>query len=119
MIDLTGSVEERVRRSGVNSGLCLIRSLHSTTAIVINEHEGGLLADMMRKVRQDFPKGAGWLHDQVDDNAHAHLASIFIGPSQTLAVKNGELLRGTWQHLFLLELDGPRRRTVVVEVLGE
>jgi len=119
LIDITGDVEDVVKRSGVGEGLCLIQSLHSTTAIVVNEHEGGLTSDILRKVEEEFPRGGGWLHDRVDDNADAHLASTFLGSSKILAVRGGRVVRGLWQNIFLLELDGPRSRNVVIEVLGE
>lgn len=119
LIDITNEVEDVVRKSGVNDGLCLVQSLHSTASIIVNEHERGLLQDILTKVAKDFPKCAGWLHDRVDDNADAHLASTFLSFSKTFAVKDKKLLRGSWQNIFLLELDGPRIRTVVVEVLGE
>lgn len=119
VVDITRNVEEIIKKSMVTNGLCVIHSVHSTTAIIVNEHEAGLLKDITKKVQQDFPKGAGWLHDRVDDNADAHLASSFIGPARIFPVKDGRLIRGTWQNIFLLELDGPRARRVIVEVLGE
>ncbi|HID16780.1 TPA: YjbQ family protein [Candidatus Bathyarchaeota archaeon] len=118
LVDVTDLVENFVRESGISDGLCLIYSPHSTTAIIVNEKESGLMKDILAKVRRDFPAGAGWLHDRVDDNAHSHLASTFIGSSTTFPVKNASLLKGTWQNIFLLEMDGPRARRLVVEVLG-
>ena len=119
LVDITREVTDFVRECNVNSGICLVYSKHSTTAVIVNEHEAGLMRDIISKVREDFPKGAGWLHDRVDDNADAHLASIFLGPSKIFPIRNGVLQRGTWQNIFLLELDGPRNRTVTLEVLGE
>lgn len=118
LVDVTDLVESFVRESGISDGLCLIYSPHSTTAIIVNEKESGLMEDILTKVRQDFPAGAGWLHDRIDDNAHSHLASSFIGPSATFPVKNGSLIKGAWQNVFLLEMDGPRVRRLVAEVLG-
>ena len=119
LVDITNFVEETVRKSGVTSGICIVHSVHSTTAIIVNEHEAGLISDIVRKVQQDFPKGAGWLHDKVDDNADAHLASSYIGPTRIFPVRYGRLVRGTWQNIFLLELDGPRTRSIIIEVMGE
>lgn len=119
LVDITREVTDFVRECNVKSGICLVYSKHSTTAVIVNEHETGLMRDLISKVREDFPKGAGWLHDRVDDNADAHLASIFLGPSKIFPIRNGALQRGTWQNIFLLELDGPRNRTVTLEVLGE
>ncbi len=120
LVDVTEHVERIVRDSGIENGMCLIHSVHSTTSIIINEHENGLMDDILRKITADYPRGAGWRHDRIDDNADAHLASVFTGPSKTLPVRMGKLLRGTWQCIFLLELDGPRKgRRIVVEVMGE
>jgi secondary thiamine-phosphate synthase enzyme len=119
LVDITRNVEDITRKSGITDGLCIIHTVHSTTAVIVNEHEAGLTKDIVKKVQQDFPKGAGWLHDRVDDNADAHLASSFIGPTRMFPVKNGRLMRGTWQSIFLLELDGPRTRRIIVEVMGE
>jgi secondary thiamine-phosphate synthase enzyme len=119
LVDVTGSVEEAVNRSEIADGLCIVHTVHSTAAIIVNEHEAGLVEDIVKKVQQTFPRRAGWLHDRVDDNADAHLASSFIGPAKVFPLREGRLVRGTWQNIFLLELDGPRVRNVVVEVMGE
>jgi len=119
LIDMTRDVESIVERSSISEGLCLVQSLHSTAAIVVNEHESGLMQDIVKKVQMDFPKTAGWRHDLIDDNAYAHLATTYLGFSKCLAVRNGRLVRGTWQNIFLVELDGPRERTVLIEVLGK
>jgi secondary thiamine-phosphate synthase enzyme len=120
LIDITGRVERIVNDSGIEDGICLIYSLHSTTAIIVNEHESGLMDDVLKKIAADYPHGGGWRHNRVDDNADAHLASIFTGPSKILPVKAKQLVRGTWQNIFFLELDGPRvGRRIIVEILGK
>jgi secondary thiamine-phosphate synthase enzyme len=119
LVDISSYVEDHVRKSNIKNGFCLAYALHSTVAIIVNEHETGLIQDIINKVEKDFPKDIGWLHDRIDDNADAHLASTFIGPSRVFPVKDGRLVRGTWQNIFLLELDGPRTRKIVLEVLGE
>jgi secondary thiamine-phosphate synthase enzyme len=88
-------------------------------AIIVNENESGLTKDIGKEIQQDFPRGAGWRHGMVYDNADTHLASSFISPSRIFPVRDGRLVRGTWQNMFLLELDGPRNRRVSVEVMGE
>jgi len=119
LIEISNYIEDHVRKSNIKNGFCLAYALHSTVAIIINEHEIGLMQDIINKIEKDFPKGIGWLHDRVDDNADAHLASTFIGPSRIFPIKDGRLVRGTWQNIFLLELDGPRNRRIVLEALGE
>lgn len=120
LIDLTESVEEIVSESKVEKGLCLVHASHATAAIICNEHESGLLHDILRKVKELFPPSAGYLHDRIDDNASSHVASALIGASRTFPIDDGRLVRGTWQNIFLVELDGPRaRRTVNVHIIGE
>jgi secondary thiamine-phosphate synthase enzyme len=119
IIDITEEVEEIVRKSKIKNGICLVFLPHATAAIIAEENESGLIADIEKFIKEKFPKGAGYLHDRIDDNADAHLASGFIGQSRMFPVKNGELVRGTWQRPMLIELDGPRNRDVFVTVLGE
>lgn len=119
LVDITGQVTAFIRECNIESGICLVNSPHSTTAIIVNEHEMGLISDILRKIREEFPKGVDWLHDKVDNNANAHLASIFLGHSKIFPIKNGRLYRGAWQNIFLLELDGPRTRHITCEVMGE
>jgi secondary thiamine-phosphate synthase enzyme len=118
LVDITELVSSFVTECNLESGICLVNSPHSTTAIIVNEHESGLKEDILRKIRGEFPRGAGWHHDRVDDNADAHLASIFLGHSKTFPIRKGRLERGTWQNIFFLELDGPRTRRLLFEVMG-
>lgn len=120
LIDITRSVEQAVSESKVEEGLCLIHASHATAAIICNENESGLVSDILRKVKEIFPPGAGYLHDRIDDNASSHIASALIGASRAFPVQSGRLVRGTWQNIFLLELNGPRTRRIVnVHVIGE
>jgi secondary thiamine-phosphate synthase enzyme len=120
LVDLTETVEEIVLESQVAKGLCLVHASHATAAIICNEHESGLIHDILRKVKEIFPPSDGYLHDRIDDNASGHIASALIGASRTFPIEDGRLVRGTWQNIFLLELDGPRsRRTVNVHIIGE
>ena len=120
LIDITYDVERAVSESGIKDGLCLVFAPHATAAIIANEHESGLMNDILRKVQEEFPRDGKWLHNRIDDNAAAHLGSAFIGAGRVFPVKDGRLIRGTWQNIFLVEMDGPRyRRRVVVEVMGE
>jgi secondary thiamine-phosphate synthase enzyme len=119
VVDVTANIEEIVRRSGITNGVCVVHTVHSTAAVIVNEHEAGLVKDIVKKVQQDFQRGAGWLHDRVDNNADAHLASSYIGPTRMFPVREGRLVRGPWQNIFLLELDGPRTRKIMVEIIGE
>ena len=120
LVDLTESIEQVVSESDIEEGLCLVHASHATAAIVCNEHESGLIQDILKRVKELFPPGAGYLHDRIDDNASSHVASALIGPSRTFPIDDGRLVRGTWQNIFLLELDGPRTRRIVnVHIIGE
>ncbi|RLE82787.1 MAG: YjbQ family protein [Thermoprotei archaeon] len=120
LVDITAEVEEIVRGSDIKNGICLVFAPHATAAIVANEHERGLMEDMLEKISMDYPHNGKWKHNLIDDNAAAHLASAFIGSGRVFPVLDGRLIRGTWQNIFLVELDGPRySRRVIVEVLGE
>ena len=120
LVSITADVERELQSSGIKNGICLVYAPHATVAIIANEHEYKLMQDIVNAVEKNYPRGVGWFHDGIDDNASAHLASAFIGSSRTFPVKEGELVRGTWQDIFLLELDGPRAtRRVVIEIMGE
>ncbi|MEM1837127.1 MAG: secondary thiamine-phosphate synthase enzyme YjbQ, partial [Pyrobaculum sp.] len=88
--------------------------------LTANENEARLREDILSKLKSLFPRGAGYRHDEIDDNANAHLANIFVGFHLVMPIVGGRLLRGTWQDVMLIEMDGPRsKRGVVVVVLGE
>ncbi len=119
VIDITEEIERIVEKSKIKNGLCLIFLPHATSAIIFEENEAGLIEDIEKFLEKNFPRGAGYKHDLIDDNADAHLASGFIGQSRIYPVENGRIVRGTWQHALLIELDGPRRRSVHLTVIGE
>lgn len=120
LANITADVERELRNSGIKNGICLVYAPHATAAVIANENENRLMQDIINAIEKNYPRGVGWLHDGTDNNASAHLASAFIGSSRTFPVKEGELVKGTWQDIFLLELDGPRSsRRVVIEILGE
>ena len=120
LLDITADVERTVAESGVKKGIVHVFVPHATTAIIGNEHEHGLINDYIRLITELFRPGGDWMHNRIDDNAHAHLAAGLIGADRSFPVENGRLVRGTWQNIFLVELDGPRsRRKVIVTVMGE
>lgn len=119
LVNITEQVEEVVEKSGVKNGLCLVYAPHATVAIIANEDEPGLKQDIINWLEREFPRNGSWKHNLIDDNASAHLASAFSSSYRLFPVKDGRLIRGTWQSIFLVEMDGPRRRRILVEVLGE
>jgi secondary thiamine-phosphate synthase enzyme len=116
MIDITQEVADEVRRTGVKDGLCLVFVPHATAAVVINENaDPNVCQDILDAMGRLVPEGA-WRHDRIDNNAAAHIKATILGPSETVPVRGGALRLGTWQRLMLAEFDGPRDRTVIVEV---
>jgi len=113
IIDITDRVKELVK--GKN-GLVVVYSPHTTTAVIINEAESGLLQDIISKINELVPKGAGYLHDRIDDNADSHIKASLFGNSVVIPVEDGRLMLGTWQRILFLEFDGPRTRRVFVKI---
>jgi secondary thiamine-phosphate synthase enzyme len=119
VVRITDYVESAVDESGIKDGLVIIHVPHATAAIIANEYEPRIIQDYIAWIKKAVPPGAGWKHDMIDDNAHAHIASAFIGATRTFPVVNGGIMRGTWQEIMLLELDGPRaRRNIIIQVMG-
>ncbi len=119
LVDITDDVREAVSKSGVEEGIVHVFSRHTTAAVIVNEPESGLLRDVVNKLEELVPEGAGYEHDKVDNNADSHLRAILLGPSVTLPVAGGEPVLGTWQSILFVELDGPRTRRVLVTVVGD
>ena len=117
--DITERVREIVARSGVAHGLCQVMVLHSTCAVVVNETaDPNIGKDVLRALGETFPAREDWLHNLKDDNADAHLKASALGPSEVIPIVDGVLLLGTWQGIWLFELDGPRTRKVAVHLLA-
>jgi secondary thiamine-phosphate synthase enzyme len=115
-VDITGQVEEALREAKVSDGLCLVFVPHATAAVVINENaDPNVCEDILEALTRLIPEGR-WRHDRVDNNAAAHIKATILGPSEAVPIRGGRLGLGTWQSLMLVELDGPRNRTVIVEV---
>jgi len=114
LIDITEQVQNVA--SKVGDGTIVVFAPHATGSIVICEDEPGLKNDLIEFVKNLFEK-KGYKHDTIDDNAHAHLISSFLGCDKTIPVEKGRLALGTWQSILFLESDGPRERTVYVKTL--
>lgn len=119
LIDITDNVLEDVNKSSIRSGICVISTPHTTTAIIINENEPGLLSDMFNLLNKLVPPGAGYNHDRIDNNADSHLRAMLLGSSETIPIVEGKLVLGTWQRIFFVELDGPRQRKVNITLIKQ
>lgn len=115
-VDITDRVAAIVAESGLDEAICSVYVPHATAAIVINENDDpNLCDDLLDALAKLVPEGI-WRHDRVDDNGAAHIKASILGPGETIPVREGRLLLGTWQAIMLVDLDGPRRRRVVVTV---
>ena len=120
LIDITSYVEQAVKESGIERGICHVFVPHATAAIIANEHESGLMNDILKALEDLVPPDKPWKHNLIDNNADAHILASIIGPSRSFPVEGGRLVRGMWQNIFVVELDGPRAtRKVIITVMGE
>jgi secondary thiamine-phosphate synthase enzyme len=128
-IDITDDVRDVVEASAVQFGQVTVFSQHTTAAIKINENEPLLLRDLARLLRDAAPPNAYYEHNDFSvrtvnmnedecANGHAHCQHLFLSASETIPVIDGRMAMGTWQRIFLVELDHPRLRRVLVNVLG-
>jgi secondary thiamine-phosphate synthase enzyme len=116
VVDVTERVAALVAESGVEEGICTVFVPHATAAVVINENDDlKICDDLLDALNKLIPEGI-WRHDRVDNNGAAHIKAAILGPSETVPVRSGRLLLGTWQAIMVVDLDGPRSRTVVVTV---
>jgi secondary thiamine-phosphate synthase enzyme len=128
-IDITNEVGEIVDASGVQFGQVTVFSQHTTAAIKINENEPLLLRDLARMLRHSAPPNGFYEHNDFSRrtvnmnedecaNGHAHCQHLLLGTSETIPVVDGRMTLGQWQRVFLVELDHPRLRRVLVNIVG-
>jgi secondary thiamine-phosphate synthase enzyme len=129
-VDITDEVADLVRVAALREGVANVFSRHTTAAICIQEAEPLLLEDLRDFLERSAPAQSHYrhndfrvrtvhMHDDESPNGHSHCMQLMLGSSETVPVADGELLLGTWQRIFLVELDGPRQsREVVIQVLG-
>lgn len=129
-IDITQQVRKCVSESGVLNGLVVVFSRHTTAAIKINEHEPLLLQDMEQFLERMSPRDGEYRHNDftvrtvnmTEDecpNGHSHCQHLLLGTSESIPLVDGIMQFGRWQSIFLIELDHPRPREVVIQILGE
>jgi secondary thiamine-phosphate synthase enzyme len=129
-LDITDDVASVVREAGLREGVVTVFSRHTTAAVCIQEAEPLLLDDLRAFLERSAPAHAHYrhndfrvrtvhMHDDESPNGHAHCLQLMLGTSESVPVLDGELLLGTWQRVFLVELDGPRpRREVIIQAQG-
>ena len=117
-VEITDRVRDAITASGVRSGLCVVYCPHTTAAITVNENaDPDVVHDMLLYLNRTIPKDQnGFRHGE--GNSDSHIKASLVGPSVTLVVNDGDLVLGRWQGVYFCEFDGPRARTVVVQVVG-
>jgi len=124
LTDVTDQIVALVRGSGVREGIVSLWSMHTTFAVFINESQQALHADIKRLLEMMVARDADWMHNDPDHsdcdrfNADAHLRAMLLGHSLTVQVSAGELVLGQWQRVLVAELDGPRSRTLRIQIMG-
>lgn len=117
LLDITSDLHDAVAEAGIQEGVCSVFCLHTTSCLIVNENERGLKQDFETVVSDLLPQ-ARYRHDCVDDNARSHLTAGMVGGNLMIPVHQGQLVLGTWQSVFFVELDGPRPlRSVAVQVI--
>jgi secondary thiamine-phosphate synthase enzyme len=124
LVDLTKLVMEFVKTCHMHEGLVSLWSMHTTCTLFINEFQTALLADIKRFLEQIVARDASYLHNDPEHsdcdrmNADSHLRAMLLGHHLTLQVSGGEVVLGQWQRILMAELDGPRARSLRVQILG-
>ncbi len=124
LVDLTKQVMEFVKQFNIREGLVSLWSMHTTCSLFINEFQTALLSDIRRFLEQMVARDAEWMHNDPNQsdcdrmNADSHLRAMLLGHNLTLQVSGGEVVLGQWQRILMAELDGPRARSLRIQVFG-
>ncbi|MFW9964867.1 MAG: secondary thiamine-phosphate synthase enzyme YjbQ [Candidatus Sifarchaeia archaeon] len=121
-VHITPDVQDAVRESGVQEGLCLVNAMHITASVFINDNEGGLHDDYKRWLEELAPHEpiSRYKHNRTgEDNGDAHHKRQIMGREVVVAITNGRLDLGPWEAIFYGEFDGRRSKRVLVKVIGE
>ncbi|HNS75109.1 MAG TPA: secondary thiamine-phosphate synthase enzyme YjbQ [Mesotoga sp.] len=121
IINITDDVEGALLESGIREGLVLVNAMHITASVFINDNESGLHQDFERWLERLAPEKpySQYEHNGFEDNADAHLKRTVMGREVVIAVTEGKLDFGPWEQVFYYELDGKRRKRVLIKIIGE
>ncbi len=121
IVSIHNEVERLVEESGVRDGLVLVNAMHITASVFINDNESGLHHDYevwLEKLAPEKPYSQ-YQHNGYEDNADAHLKRQVMGREVVVAITDGKLHLGPWEHIFYFEFDGKRRKRILVKIIGE
>ena len=125
IVDITEDVHKVIEGSGVERGLVNLWIPHTTAALAVNEHDPDLWEDILSAMTRLVPVKADYRHNAKygwspgEQNAHAHILNCLIKPGVNVPLENGKMKLGTWQSILFIELDGPRSRSLHIQVMGE
>ena len=123
--DITKLVRDAIQQCPVTTGITLINTMHTTCALFLNEYQAALIEDLKGLIERLVPERNGYRHndprysDCERGNAHSHLRAALIGRNIAVGINNGDLTLGRFQSIIFAELDGPRKREITVQVIGE
>jgi len=116
--DITEEVQNVVKSSGVENGVCYVLVPHTTAAVTVNEHaDPSVVKDIAAQLEAVVPQHNNYRH--MEGNAPAHIKASLVGSSETLLIEGGKIVLGTWQGIFFCEFDGPRNRTMMVKIVPD
>jgi len=119
-LNITPNIKAAVEKSGIRDGIILISSLHSNSALFVNDDEPGLLQDIMEWADRIAPFGPDYHHSaRSESNAGAHLQSLLLNHQAFVSLTDGKLELGPWQSVMYAELDGQRPKRILIKILGE
>ncbi len=118
LLDVTAEVQKVISQSGIENGHCLLYVPHTTAAVTINEGaDPSVKADIITYLSSQIPPLTSYTHSE--GNSDAHIKSTLVGASELLIIKNGKLVLGTWQSIYFCEFDGPRNRSLHINLHKE
>ncbi len=121
IISIQDKVEQLVEKSGVQEGLVLVNAMHITASVFINDNESGLHQDYEEWLERLAPEKphSQYRHNGYEDNADAHMKRQVMGREVVVAITEGKLHLGPWEHIFYYEFDGKRKKRLLVKIIGE
>ena len=124
LINVTDRINDIVKKSGIRDGIVHLQSLHTTASVFLNEWQDALLHDVRSYLESVVSRDENWRHNDPNysdcerKNADSHMRGMLMGQTLSLQVRNASLLLGTWQNIIFAEFDGPRSRSMSVQVMG-
>lgn len=116
--DITKKLQEFITSSNIESGICIIYTPHTTSAITINENaDADVCTDILNGLKEIAPYEKNYRH--IEGNSDSHIKASLLGSSQTVIIQNAKLKLGTWQGIYFCEFDGPRKRKIWIKIIKD